>query len=434
MKEIKVGLVGFGTVGAGVVEGLIKENTLLANRAGVQMTLAGIADLDITTDRGITVPAGLLTTDAMGLINNPEIDVIVELIGGTGFAYTVIKAALSAGKSVVTANKKLIAEKGPELFALAAEKGVDLYFGASVGGGIPIIRSLRDGLISNEIEAIYGILNGTCNYILTRMEREGLPFDEILSDAQRLGYAEADPSLDIDGFDTAHKIAILAALSYGIEIPMDQLLVEGIRGLEGIDVKYADELGYRIKLLAVCKRIGTELEVRVHPTLVPKDHMLASVSEVFNAAMVTGNMTGDTLYYGKGAGREATASAVISDIASEARHIAHGNARFAEPFVDAQKTVYSLRKAEDCVSRFYIRLMVRDKVGMVGQFATILGNHGVSLVAASQHELVKESQQQGAVPVVILTQPAATKDIELALQEIIACDIVDQQPIYMRTL
>lgn len=434
MREVGIGIIGFGTVGAGVVEGLLKGSVLLTNRTGVKIILRGIADLDISTDRGIAVPADLLTTDAMALIQDPKVDIVVELIGGTGFAHTVIKTALEAGKSAITANKKLLAEKGTELFKLAAENNVDLYFGASVGGGIPVVRSLRDGLISNQIESIYGILNGTCNYILTRMEREGLPFGEILDDAQRLGYAEANPSLDIDGFDTAHKIAILASISYGIQVPMESILVEGIRDLQGIDVQYAAELGYRIKLLAVSKRVGEELEVRVHPTLVPLDHMLASVSDVFNAAMITGDMTGETLYYGKGAGRAATASAVISDIASVARHIASDTKRFSETFRTADETIYTLRKKEDCVSRFYIRLMVRDKVGMVGQFATILGNHGVSLVAASQNEPTEAQKKRGAVPVVILTQPASTRDIIQALEEITAQDIVEGMPFYLRTL
>jgi homoserine dehydrogenase len=236
MKEVGVGIVGFGTVGAGVAEGLLSGMALISRRCGVNVALRGIADLDITTDRGVAVPQDLLSTDALALAVREDIDIVVELIGGTGIAYTVVKTALENGKSVVTANKKLLAEKGAELFALAREKHVDLYFGASVGGGIPIIRSLRDGLVGNDINAAYGILNGTCNYILTRMAREGADFDVVLADAQRLGYAEANPSLDIDGFDTAHKICILASLSYGVSVPLDKVQVEGIRGLDLADV------------------------------------------------------------------------------------------------------------------------------------------------------------------------------------------------------
>ncbi len=431
MKEVGVGIVGFGTVGAGVAEGLLKGASLITRRCGAKVAVRAIADLDITTDRGVKVPQELLTTDAMGLIGRKDISIIVELIGGTGIAYTLVKAALEAGQSVVTANKKLLAEKGEELFALAREKGADLYFGASVGGGIPIIRSLRDGLVANEIRAIYGILNGTCNYILTRMAREGSDFDAVLADAQRLGYAEANPSLDIDGFDTAHKICILASLAYGVSVPLDKITVQGIRGLNPVDVKYADELGYVIKLLAVCRENeGGKLEVRVNPTLVPKSHMLASVSEVFNAVLVDGSMTGDTLYYGKGAGREATASAVISDVVSVARHIAIGTPRAAEALPAIDASPYTLLNPEDGVSRFYIRLMVRDDCGMVGRFATLLGAHGVSIFAASQHQET-DQRTDGYVPVVILTQPARMGDIVAALTEITEQGIVQSMPLFM---
>lgn len=431
MKEVGVGIIGFGTVGAGVAEGLLKGADLITRRCGVTVALKGVADLDIETDRGVEVPKTLLSTDALALVAHPDIAVVVELIGGTGIAYTVVKTALEAGKSVVTANKKLLAEKGEELFALARAKGVDLYFGASVGGGIPIIRSLRDGLVANDIRAIYGILNGTCNYILTRMAREGSGFDAVLADAQRLGYAEANPSLDIDGFDTAHKICILASLAHGVSVPLDQVPVTGIRGLDPVDVHYADELGYVIKLLAVCKAHGNRLEVRVNPTLVPKDHPLASVNDVFNAVLVDGSMTGDTLYYGKGAGRAATASAVISDIVSVARHVASGTPREAEPLPPLAQSGKALLAPEDCTSRFYIRLMVREACGMVGRFATILGDRGVSIFAASQHEATEAQREAGYVPVVILTQPAREGDILAALTEITAQGIVRSMPLHM---
>lgn len=431
MKRVGVGIIGFGTVGAGVAEGLLKGASLITRRCGAVVEIKGIADLDITTDRGVEVPKELLSTDALALVENPDVPVIVELIGGVGIAYTVVKRALEAGKSVVTANKKLLAEKGEELFALARERHTDLYFGASVGGGIPIIRSLRDGLVANEIRAVYGILNGTCNYILTRMAREGSDFDEVLKDAQRLGYAEANPSLDIDGFDTAHKICILASLAYGVSVPLEQVTVQGIRGLDPIDVKYADELGYVIKLLAVCREADGKVEVRVNPTLVPKTHMLASVSDVFNAVLVDGSMTGDTLYYGKGAGRAATASAVISDIVTVARHIASGTPREAEPLPAIASSSYEVLKPEDSVSRYYVRLMVRDTCGMVGRFATILGDHGVSIFAASQHASTEEQRASGYVPVIILTEPARAGDLMDALREILAQGIVQSMPLHM---
>ena len=276
MKEIGVGILGFGTVGAGVAEGLLRNRKLMAERLDVDIVLKRIADLDITTDRGVRVDPDVLTTDAQAVIADPDVRIVVETIGGTGIARTLVLAALNAGKAVVTANKKLLAEGGKEIFDTAKKNGVDIYFGASVGGGIPIIRSLREGLAGNEILQIHGILNGTCNYILTRMENEGKPFDEVLADAQKLGYAEANPSLDIDGFDTAHKACILSALAYGFQPSLDQVQIEGIRNLSGIDVRYAADFGYRIKLLAVVARHDADIEVGVHPTLVPFSHMLAS--------------------------------------------------------------------------------------------------------------------------------------------------------------
>ncbi|MBQ4107383.1 MAG: homoserine dehydrogenase, partial [Lentisphaeria bacterium] len=322
MREIKVGIIGFGTVGAGVAENLLLNGDVVTKRIGVKVTLAGIADLDITSDRGVAVPRELLTTDAAGLIEKS--DVVVELIGGTGAAKKFILQALRAGKSVVTANKALLAMHGEELFRVAEENGADICYEASVAGGIPILKALREGLVSNRINRIYGILNGTCNYILTRMEREGIGFEEVLVDAQRLGYAEAEPSLDIDGYDTAHKAAILAGLAYGRWFGLDPVHVEGIRGVSLDDLRYADGLGYRIKLLAVLKNNNGVVEVRVHPTLIPKTALLANISDVFNGVMVEGDTVGQTLFYGRGAGRAATASAVVADIADVALNIDRG--------------------------------------------------------------------------------------------------------------
>ena len=256
MKQIGVGILGFGTVGAGVADGLLRHREVMARRLGVDIALRRIADLDITTDRGVSVPAGVLTTDANSVLSDPDVQIVVETIGGTGVAKTFVLKALENGKCVVTANKKLLAEYGQEIFAAAAKAGRDIYFGASVGGGIPIIRVLREGLAGNEIESIHGILNGTCNYILPRMENEGLAFDVVLKDAQRLGYAAANPSLDIDGFDTAHKACILAALAFGFQPKLGDMEVEGIRDLAGEDVRYAADFGYRIKLLAAISRHG----------------------------------------------------------------------------------------------------------------------------------------------------------------------------------
>ena len=416
MKEIGVGILGFGTVGAGVAEGLLRNRRLMAERLGVDIALRRIADLDITTDRGVAVDPDVLTTDAQGVIADPNVQIVVETIGGTGIARTFVLAALNAGKAVVTANKKLLAEHGKEIFDAAAKNGVDIYFGASVGGGIPIIRSLREGLAGNDIQQIHGILNGTCNYILTRMETEGRPFGEILADAQKLGYAEADPSLDIDGFDTAHKACILSALAYGFQPSLDQVQVEGIRNLDGRAVKYAADFGCRIKLLAVVAKHGTDVEVGVHPTLVPVDHMLASVNGVFNAAMVRGDMVGDTMFYGRGAGRLPTASTVVGDIGDIARNMAHGETRYARAVPTYGEGVTKLRAPGDIVSRFYLRFGVADRAGAFGQIASILGRHGVSISAAAQK--AADVDAGGFVPVVVLTHPAAAKAVDAALEEI----------------
>jgi len=356
MKEFKVGLLGFGTVGAGVVEILRDNKSLLEKRLGASLRLAQVADLDVFRDRGVTVDPSLLTTDAESVVDNPEIDIVVELIGGCEAARSLVLKALANGKTVVTANKALLALHGREIYEEATRNGAEIFFEGAVGGGIPLITAIKENLCANRFHTILGILNGTCNYILTRMEREGLPFDEVLAEAQRLGYAEADPALDIDGFDTAHKAAILTLLSYGFHVPMDSLPIEGIRGLDGLDVQYARELGYRIKLLACVARVDGAVAVRVGPTLVPLNHMLASVAGVFNAVMVRGDMTGDTLYYGRGAGREPTASTVIGDIADIARNLRTRQARHSRAAQNARETP-RLCAADETRSAFYLRLI-----------------------------------------------------------------------------
>ena len=431
MKQIGVGILGFGTVGAGVADGLLKHRDVMAKRLGVDIVLKKIADLDITTDRGIQVPDGVLTTDAKGVLSDPEIDIVVETIGGTGVAKTFVLEALGNGKCVVTANKKLLAEHGREIFETAAKNDVDIYFGASVGGGIPIIRVLREGLAGNEIESIHGILNGTCNYILTRMENEGLPFESVLKDAQKLGYAEANPSLDIDGFDTAHKACILAALAYGFQPGVDQVQVEGIRNLDGADVKYAADFGYRIKLLAVVAKDGSEVEVGVHPTLIPLDHMLAGVNDAFNAAYVKGDMSDYTMYYGRGAGRAPTASTVIGDIGDIARNLAYDETRYARGVPNYAEGKVRLRAAGDIRSKYYLRFMLADRPGAMGVVASALGKHGVSISALSQKE---SSEGNLPVPVVAMTRVARAADIDAALEEIKAAGVTGEDPVKLRVL
>ena len=431
MKQIGVGILGFGTVGAGVAEGLMRHREVMAKRLDVDIVLRGIADLDITTDRGVPVPKEILTTDAAAVIGDPEIRIVVETIGGTGIARKLVLDALNAGKCVVTANKKLLAEHGREIFDTAKQKGVDIYFGASVGGGIPIIRVLREGLAGNDIESIYGILNGTCNYILTRMENEGLAFDAVLKDAQKLGYAEANPSLDVDGFDTAHKACILSALAYGFQPTLEQVQVEGIRSLSSMDVKYAAEFGYRIKLLACVAKDGDEVEVGVHPTLIPFAHMLASVNDAFNAAMVKGDMSDCTMYYGRGAGRRPTASTVVGDIGDIARNLAHGETRYTRGVPDYAEGKMRLRAAGDIASKFYLRFMLADKPGAMGVVATALGKRGVSISAVSQKHA---GEGNSPVPMVVLTHKAKSADVDAAVAEIKVSGVVGEEPVKLRMI
>jgi homoserine dehydrogenase len=431
MKQIGVGILGFGTVGAGVAEGLIKHRDVMSKRLNVDIVLKKIADLDITTDRGFSVPDGVLTTDASSVIADESVQIVVETIGGTGIAKKLVLDALNAKKCVVTANKKLLAEYGREIFDAAVQNNVDIYFGASVGGGIPIIRVLREGLAGNDIESIHGILNGTCNYILTRMENEGLPFDEVLADAQKLGYAEADPSLDIDGFDTAHKACILSALAYGFQPTLDQVQVEGIRNLSGTDVKYAAEFGYRIKLLACVAKDGDEVEVGVHPTLIPFTHMLANVNDAFNAAMVKGDMSDYTMYYGRGAGRAPTASTVVGDIGDIARNLAHNETRYARAVPSYAEGTVKLRAAGDISSRFYLRFMLEDKPGAFGTVASTLGRHGVSIEAASQKG---PANADSSMTVVVLTHKAKSSDLDEALEEIKSSGVVAADPVKLRMI
>ena len=431
MKKIGVGILGFGTVGAGVADGLLKHRDVMSKRLGVDIVLEKIADLDITTDRGVAVPDGTLTTDAASVIADPAVSIVVETIGGTGIAKKLVLDALAARKCVVTANKKLLAEHGAEIFDAAAKNGVDIYFGAAVGGGIPIIRVLREGLAGNDIESIHGILNGTCNYILTRMENEGLAFDEVLKDAQRLGYAEANPSLDIDGFDTAHKACILASLAFGFTPDVHALEVEGIRNLAGEDVRYAADFGYRIKLLACIAKSGKAVEISVHPTLVPLSHMLSNVNDAFNAVMVKGDMSDYTMYYGRGAGRAPTASTVIGDIGDIARNLAHGETRYTRGAPSYAEGTVALKPSGETESKFYIRFLVEDKAGAFGTIASILGRHSVSISAASQKAGGVGNQP---VPVVALTHAAKTSDLVAALAEIKESGVIGGDPVALRIL
>ncbi len=424
MKEIGVAVLGYGTVGAGVVETLQKNGGVLAERLGLRLVLRGVADLDVKTDRGVQLDPALLTTDGAALVARPDVDVVVELIGGTGAAKAFTLQALRLGKPVVTANKKLLAEHGEEIHRVAEENKTEILFEASVGGGIPIIKALREGLCANRIENIYGIVNGTCNYILTRMEEEQLPFDEVLKAAQAAGYAEAEPSLDIDGHDTAHKAAVLASLAYGCNVPLGKVRVAGIRGLAAADIAYAAEMGYRIKLLAIIKGGGDGVEVSVQPTLVAHSHQLAAVSGVFNAVLVKGDVVGTTLYYGRGAGRAATASAVVADLADAALNLRAGGRRRDLSAVHA-KTPVAFRDPGEIVARHYLRFSMKDQPGTLARVATVLGQHRIGIDSVMQKEAAKGAEY---VPVIIVTGPAKEREMAAALAEIAALGGATDRP------
>lgn len=425
MKELEIGIIGFGTVGAGVADCLLKNGDVIAKRTGIKPVLKKIADLDIVRDRGVKVPPGILTTDAMEAIN--ECQVIVELVGGTTFAKTIILEALKHGKSVVTANKALLAKFGQELFAEAEKSGADLYYEASVGGGIPILKSLREGLVGNHIRSIYGILNGTCNYILTRMERDQADFKAVLADAQKLGYAEANPSLDIDGFDTAHKAAIAASLAYGKWFGLDPVYVEGITEITLDEIRMTDEMGYKIKLLAIIKQSGGDVEIRVHPTLIPKDSMLAKVGDVFNAVSVNGDFVGDTMFYGRGAGRNATASAVVADITDVCLNLANGCSRRIPAFKEC-KLFENVLPIDDVESRYYLNLHVVDEPGVLAKITNILAAHSISISSVVQ----KESKNTEFVPLVILTHIAVESNMKAAIAEISSLKDVQNKVKFIR--
>lgn len=427
MKEVKVGIIGFGTVGAGVASCLLENGDVMAGRTGLRPVISQIADLDIETDRGVKVPKEILTNDVSGLIN--EVDIVVELVGGITKAKEFILEALEKGKPVVTANKALLAECGEELFAAAEKSEADIYYEASVAGGIPVIKALREGFAGNKIEKIVGILNGTCNYILTKMENENSDFTEVLKEAQELGYAEADPSFDIDGIDTAHKIAILASLAYGEWFGMDPILIEGIRALNLCDIKFASELGYRIKLLGIVKQEKGDIQIRVHPALIQKDTLLSGVSDVFNAVMITGNPVGDTLFYGRGAGRDATASAVVADIVDVALNLKYGSHRRVPAF-RIGKQFRELLDSSEIYSRYYLRLDVVDRPGVISAVSEILGENNISIASILQTEAIKEHKENASL--LILTYQANEGAIKRSIELMEKLDCVKDKVVLIR--
>jgi homoserine dehydrogenase len=423
--SIKVGVVGFGTVGTGTVKVLLRNAGILRERLGFPLELAYVADQDTRRDRGVRLPEGVLREDARVVLEDPEVDIVAELIGGTGAAGDVILEAIRRKKHVVTANKALLATRGNEIFAAARQHGVEVGFEASVAGGIPIIKVIREALVANNIVSVYGIINGTANLILTKMTEEGGEFSDALAEAQALGYAEADPTFDVEGVDAAHKLAILASLAYGIPLSYDEVYTEGITKITSLDVEFARELGYRVKLLAIGKTTDGEVEMRVHPTMVPKDHLIAKVDGVFNAVFVRGDAVGDTLYYGRGAGEMPTASAVVADIAEIAANIRRGALR---PVFKESARPPRVRKIGDVQSMYYFRFKALDRPGVLSRISGIFGKNNISIASVIQ----KGRRVGEAVPLVILTHTAREKDIRRAVQEIDTLDVVADKSFYIR--
>ena len=427
MKKIGVGLIGFGNVGSGVVKTLREKKALLNEKTGLEISLKKICDQDITSKRNVNVDKGLLTRDPKDVLTDPEIDIVIELVGGIHPAKEYISEALRRGKNVVTANKALLAQDGRELFALARDRGKSIYFEASVGAGIPLIKSLREGLVANNFYSIFGIVNGTSNFILSEMSRHNRTFQDALRQAQAKGFAEKNPTLDVEGIDSAHKLILLNYLAFGKFVEMKDICIEGISQISLSDVNYAKELGFEIKLLAIAKKEDDELELSVHPTLISKNHLLASVGGVFNAIYVSSDLAGDLLFYGPGAGQTSAASAVVSDVVDLAQGITAGLFR-PTLNITVDKSVSRLRKIDDFESRYYIRFMAVDKPGVLAKVAGVLAKFGISIASVTQKEMTKDE----VVPIVMLIHQAKEKNLRDALKIIDRLDVVKQKAIAIR--
>jgi len=439
MHQVTLGMIGGGTVGSGVFHHLQRNGSLLESRLGVKISLRKVAVKAFDEPRPYPIPASLMTTDWAVVVNDPQVDVIIELVGGTNLAKTIILTALKLGKPVVTANKALISAHGEELFAASRQYGTNLYYEAAVAGGIPIIKALREGFVGNHISHLYGIVNGTCNYILTRMKLEGSEFAPTLAEAQKLGYAEADPSLDVDGFDSEHKIGILASLAHGFWVNPKQIYVEGIRSITKTDIEFAGKLGYTIKLLGVVKVASAasnkksksaprkSVQVSVYPALIPNTHVLASVNDVFNAVFVRGDVVGDTLFYGRGAGKDATASAILSDVADAALDLKHGAKTRVPPFVphDCSGCVLPI---DQVVSRAYLRFTVIDKPGTLARIAAVLAKSNIGISSVIQ----PEGHEGESVPLILMTHDAPNSAMKKALAAIAKLPVIKAPPVMLR--
>jgi homoserine dehydrogenase len=450
MQQVNLGMIGGGTVGSGVFHALQLNGGLMASRIGVRIRIARIAVKVFDEPRPYPIPAPLMTTDWQSVVHDPQIHVITELVGGTGIARTMVLEALKLGKPVITANKALLSAHGEELFAAAEQYRTNLYYEASVCGGIPIIKALREGFVGNRINQLYGIVNGTCNYILTRMKLEGADFAEVLKEAQAQGYAEAEPSLDIDGLDAQHKIGILASLAHGFWVNPSHIHVEGIRHIGRADIQFARQLGYTIKLLGIIKRFDSEesrpaadtrsaqkpksknaksrrVQVSVYPTLIPDSHVLASVNHVFNAVYVRGDIVGDTLFYGRGAGKDATASAVLSDVADAALDLKFATKNRVPPFVPHERDGQVI-PIEEVISRYFVRLDVVDVPGTLAKIAKIFGDASIGISSVFQ----PEGHEGASVPLILMLHDAPNGAVTKALKTIGALNVVKGTPVMIR--
>jgi len=434
MQQVNLGIIGSGTVGGGVYQAIQRNGALMASRLGVQVRVAKVAVRDVKKVRATAIPPALLTDDWQSVVDDPGVNLVGEFIGGTTTARTIMLHAFKQGKSVITANKALLSEHGGELFAEAKKHNANLYYEASVAGGIPIIKVLREGLIGNRITGLYGIVNGTCNYILSRIRSEGVSFVEALADAQRLGYAEAEPSLDVDGLDAGHKTGILASLAHGFWVNPDDVYMEGIRFITPEDMRFAGQLGYTIKQLGIVKKVITgkpkrhsAVQVSVYPALVPDTHMLASVNSVFNAIFVRGDVVGETLYYGRGAGRDATASAVMSDLADAALDFKCGVKSRVSPFVPHECNV-AVAPIGEVVCRYYVRLSVIDKPGTLAKITAILGGLKIGISSVIQ----PEGHEGESVPLIMMIHDATNATMKKALERIGRLNAVKAPPVMIR--
>ena len=426
-NKINIGVVGFGTIGSSVVKLLLERKKLFRDRSGIDLNLMLVCDKDLKSNRGVRISKSMLTKDVNKILRHPDIDVVVELIGGVHPAKEIVMRALGEGKHVVTANKLLLASEGEAIFKKAKETDREIFFEASVAGGVPIIKSIREGLLANTFYTVMGVLNGTSNYILSKMSEEGVDFKVALKEAQIKGYAEANSSLDISGIDSANKLAILSLLAFGKKVNMSDIYVEGIERISPIDIQYAKDWGYAVKLLAIAKRDKNQLALRVHPTLLPSQYLLSSVSGAYNAIFIDASLVGKQVYYGMGAGKLPTASAVLSDIMDMAAAIIYGK-KSSRLIAPKRASIRKIKKMDDVMTRYYVHFSAVDEPCVLAKIADLLGKHNISIASVVQ----KERKEAHVVPIVMLTHEAREKDMQIALRKINRLAAIKRKSVLLR--